>query len=108
TAGRDIGIVAVECMAEFFLRPVARCRCSQPTEREAADCAAGGVTMQNIERNFVCPESGERCTDPNCTVESCRETARLRAIENAQREKIYDRGVYEDVRQIVSKLRANT
>lgn len=56
------------------------------------------------QRNFDCPESGERCADPNCTAERCCETARLRALENTPREKVYDRSVYESVRRIIQKI----
>jgi len=61
--------------------------------------------MRNVEqRNFDCPESGERCTDPNCTAERCCEAVRLSALENAPREKVYNWDVYETVRRIVGKI----
>jgi hypothetical protein len=46
--------------------------------------------MRNVEqRNFDCPESGEKCTDPNCTAERCCAAARLSALESAPREGTY-------------------
>jgi len=59
--------------------------------------------MRSKQRGFDCPESGEKCTDENCTAERCCEAIRLSVLENAPREKVYDRGVYEAVRRIVRK-----
>jgi hypothetical protein len=61
--------------------------------------------MRNVEqRNFDCPESGEKCTDPNYTAERCREAVRLSNLENAPREKVYSWGAYEALRRIVRKI----
>jgi hypothetical protein len=56
------------------------------------------------QRNFECPESGEPCVDPNCTADHCRETIRLRALENAPQEKFFNRSTYEAARRIVQKF----
>ena len=59
---------------------------------------------KTLQRNFDCPESGERCTDPHCTVETCQETTRLKARENAPREKVRDQRFYQSVRRIIRKI----
>jgi hypothetical protein len=55
------------------------------------------------QRSFDCPESGEKCTDPNCTAGRCCEAVRLAALENAPRDKVYNWSIYEGVRRIVRK-----
>jgi hypothetical protein len=62
-----------------------------------------GSMHKIVQRNFDCPESGERCTDPACTAESCREAIRLSELENAPREKVYNWRQYESARRIVRK-----
>ena len=65
--------------------------------------------MRKVEqRAFNCRESGKTCTDPNCTVERCCEAVRIRVLENAPREKVHNRGVYEAIRRIARKIPKNS
>jgi hypothetical protein len=58
-----------------------------------------------MQRNFNCPETGEKCISPHCTTECCIETVNIAAKANAPREKVYDRGFYEVVRHMVEKIK---
>jgi len=40
---------------------------------------AAGQMTKTSQRNFDCPETGEPCTNPDCTRARCRESEKLEA-----------------------------